>query len=327
MSKQRRDQNASMSTSASETENSTGETQGPAPAPPAPSPFAELFHLDIESATDSQIRAIVNRQIELELSKSPLSDDYNVLFLYAKGSIYRSDADRIYRSLATADPGKPILLVMYSPGGDIAAAYLISKLCREFTKDEFHVAIPRQAKSAATLVACGADGIHMGSLSELGPIDPQFGAIPALALKHSVEHIATLAAATPGASEMFADYLARSLRVEALGYYERVAESATQYAMRLLKSRTIASERDDAEVARRLVYEYKDHGFVIDWREAEDIFGPGVVYVDTPEYQFANSIYDLLDLMEWIVGQRFSRSFSFTGSASDGGLIYRSADG
>jgi hypothetical protein len=248
-------------------EEGPGATAEASTSPPAAAPpIAELFRLDAETTSDAQLHAIVNQQVLHTISESPLAGTYNILLLYDKATIGRSDADRIYRALSDADPGKPILLMMYSPGGDVATAYLISKLCREFTEGDFHVALPRQAKSAATLIACGADQIHMGSLSELGPIDPQFGAIPALALKHSVEHIATLAAEYPGAAGMFADYLARSLRVEALGYYERVAESATQYAIRLLKSRNIRAERDDHEVARRLVYEYKDHGFVIDSR-------------------------------------------------------------
>jgi ClpP class serine protease len=35
------------------------------------------------------------------------------------------------------------------------------------------VVVPDQAKSAATLIALGADEILMGPASDLGPIDPQ----------------------------------------------------------------------------------------------------------------------------------------------------------
>lgn len=38
----------------------------------------------------------------------------------------------------------------------------------------FSVAVPDQAKSAATLLALGADQILMGPTSDLGPVDPQF---------------------------------------------------------------------------------------------------------------------------------------------------------
>ena len=99
----------------------------------------------------------------------------------------------------------------------------------------------------------------MGSLSELGPIDPQFQGVPALALKNSVEHLAELTKRYPEATDLFASYLAKTLRIESLGYYERVAESAAQYAERLLKARRIEPISDEkiASIAQRLVYAYR----------------------------------------------------------------------
>jgi len=194
-------------------------------------------------------------------------------------------------------------LIIHSGGGDIAAAYFISKLCRASSVQGFEAAVPRLAKSAATLICCGADIIHMGSMSELGPIDPQFGQIPALALKHSVEHIAQLASEYPGASEMLSSYLTKSLRIESLGFYERVAESAAQYAVRLLGSRgrVARTVEQNSELASRLVYSYKDHGFVIDANEASHTFGPDVVAQDTTEYKVVNVLYGALDFIEFVL--------------------------
>jgi ClpP class serine protease len=65
------------------------------------------------------------------------------------------------------------LLIVNSPGGRVEPAYLISKSLKSIAHKHFSVAIPRRAKSAATLLALGADQIHMGMISQLGPIDPQ----------------------------------------------------------------------------------------------------------------------------------------------------------
>jgi len=46
-------------------------------------------------------------------------------------------------------------------------------MCRQHCTNLFRVIVPNMAKSAATLVALGADVIVMGYFSELGPIDPQ----------------------------------------------------------------------------------------------------------------------------------------------------------
>jgi ATP-dependent protease ClpP protease subunit len=64
-------------------------------------------------------------------------------------------------------------LIVVSPGGDGTVAETILHLCRKYCDNQFRVAIPAFAKSAATLMALGADEIVMGESSEIGPIDAQ----------------------------------------------------------------------------------------------------------------------------------------------------------
>jgi Serine dehydrogenase proteinase len=45
----------------------------------------------------------------------------------------------------------------------------------------------------ATLIAIGADEIHMGPLGQLGPIDPQIGGLPALGVSRALKTIASVA--------------------------------------------------------------------------------------------------------------------------------------
>ena len=85
------------------------------------------------------------------------------------------DADEIpplgdaLKSLGDVDT---LYLVINSPGGDGTVAEKIIEMCRSYCKT-FKVAVPDRAKSAATMIALGADEIVMGYASELGPIDPQ----------------------------------------------------------------------------------------------------------------------------------------------------------
>jgi hypothetical protein len=67
-----------------------------------------------------------------------------------------------------------LLLMLHSPGGSGETAEKIVDMCRNHCADTFRVIVPNKAKSAATLMAFGADAIVMGYCSELGPIDPQF---------------------------------------------------------------------------------------------------------------------------------------------------------
>lgn len=283
----------------------------------------ELLKLKGSEPDDKEVAAIIDRMFEKTVAKHDVSKLYNVAFLMDTSALHRIDADKIYRSLSDLESEKPLLLILSSSGGDIAAAYLIGKLCREKSGDKFAIAVPRRAKSAATLICCGADEIHMGSLSELGPIDPQFDQIPALALKYSIEHLAELSKRYPAASDMFANYLSQSLNIEELGYYERVAESATQYAERLLKSRNVNATKDRiVKVARRLVYQYKDHGFVIDSSESAEIFGDEVIKLETPEYELANDLFIDFSFILRLVSNLFGRQIYVVGTPGNGCKVF-----
>lgn len=271
--------------------------------------------LDAPSGSAKVRDDLIREYIQSRIESNPLAKSYNILILHDEGRMVKSDTDNIYSASVAFTDKRPVMLVLYSTGGVIGSAYLIGKLCREYADGKFVVVVPRQAKSAATLICCAADEIHMGSLSELGPIDPQIDNLPALGLKTSVEHIADLIKEYPHASDMFAKYLTMSLKPIHLGYYERVAESAAQYAERLLNLHPLHLKRKPVEIAKTLVYSYKDHGFVIDKVEASEIFGDKVIHTDTEEYKLGNSIYAALMFVSR-VADAVNHYFYFIGSLS-----------
>jgi len=276
---------------------------------------AMLISLGSEPPSNSEKlrNDLVREYIQSQIESNPLTTSYNILILHDKGLMVKNDADNIYSAAEAFTDKRPLMLVLYSTGGTIGSAYLIGKLCRECADKKFVVVVPRQAKSAATLICCAADEIHMGSLSELGPIDPQIEGLPALGLKTSVEHIADLIKDYPHASDMFAKYLNMSLKPIHLGYYERVAESAAQYAERLLNLHPSSLKEKSTKIAKTLVYSYKDHRFVIDKAEASVIFGEEVIHTDTEEYKLGNSIYAALMLVDRMAEIR-NHYFYFIGS-------------
>lgn len=260
-----------------------------------------------------QANDLLKRYLRQLASQSVVFDRYNLLIIHDGSTMVKDDADNIYNAITAFIEKKPVLLILYSNGGDAGSAYLIGQLCREYAKDEFVVTVPRKAKSAATLLCCAADSIHMGSLSELGPIDPQLNQMPALGLKNSIEHIADLVSRNPGSADMFAKYLSLSLRPIDLGYYERVAESAVQYAERLLAAHSDSLSRSPGDIAQELVYAYKDHSFVIDKAEAARVFGDKIVRTGTDEYKLGNVFYTSLSWVEGLAGF-LGFNFYFIGS-------------
>lgn len=234
-------------------------------------------------------------------------EKYNILVLHDSTTMLKSDSDNIYNAVTDFDKKKPLLLTLYSRGGDIGSAYLIGQLCREYSS-KLVISVPRQAKSAATLLCCAANEIHMGSLSELGPIDPQIKGLPALGLKNSIGHIASLVKAIPESAGMFAKYLNYSVKPIDIGYYERVAESAVQYAEKLLVANEEKLSKNAKNIAQDLVYSYKDHGFVLDKNEAKKVFGDEIIKINTIEYNFSNAIYSKMSEIErWldVLGYKF----------------------
>jgi len=276
-------------------------------------PWSEFLRaasdLQIQSRLGEELRALVT-QFASELRP------FCFLSLYDPADAIDSwESDRIYTALQRVNPKheKDIFLLLLSRGGQIEPAYQISKICRTLAQSKFVVAVPRSAKSAATLIALGADEIHMGMLGELGPIDPQVGDLPALGVKRALQTIAGVCEEFPGSAEAFARYMARKLTVEQIGYCERVAESAVQYAQRLLAKRPTLRSRAE-KIAKQLVYEYKDHGFVIDIEEARTLLEDSLIVTDSPEVQFAEQIHQKLEHVNMWLQLRQKKRAALVGS-------------
>jgi hypothetical protein len=128
----------------------------------------------------------------------------------------------------------------------------------------------------------------------LAPIDPQLGGLPALGVSQALQTIASVAEQHPGSAEMLARYLQLALTVEQIGYCDRISESAVQYAVRLLSTKPQLA-RNASLIAKELVHEYKDHGFVIDIEEARMHLGSEWIKSDTAEIRAAERIYSLFE--------------------------------
>lgn len=70
-------------------------------------------------------------------------------------------------------------LVLHSPGGDIAATESIVDYLRQIFGTNIRAIVPQSAMSAAAMICCSSKEILMGRHSNIGPIDPQFGGLPA----------------------------------------------------------------------------------------------------------------------------------------------------
>jgi len=224
----------------------------------------------VENCIENYIQSLIDNDAECNFLYIFLCDDFS--------AINRDHAEYIYSIIKDNKSLKDIVLFLKSKGGNPESAYLISQLCNRFKKNKFITVIPYEAKSAATLLALGADEIHMGPMSELGPIDIQIKGFPLLSISSTLEKIASIVQKYPGSSQMFSDYLINKLDIGLIGHYDRITESAVQYAQILLaKKYDEDNTKNVREIANQFTNHYKAHSFFIDAEEAESILGNTIV--------------------------------------------------
>lgn len=290
------------------------------------SDWGSIVSMFRDELNDDQIKEQISNHISSIVSDSGM-EEYRVVFLFDDWhSISTYHSNQIYRAISDLDKKSDILLVVQSGGGKIEPAYLVSKTCKRLCKKKFVVTIPRRAKSAATLLSLGANELHMGLLSELGPIDPQFGGFPASGLANAMEKVAEMSSKFPDSAELFAKYLTDNLDIKDLGYFERINESAVQYAERLLKGKKLPDGWNEQSLADHLTNHYKDHGFVIDSDEASSLLGKSVVKENTAEYEFGNKIYEFLDFVGFAYNALRNKRTRYVGSVERGFDVFDSPE-
>lgn len=90
-----------------------------------------------------------------------------------------SDKTGLMTVVNKLDRTKGLDLILHTPGGLTAATEsFVDYLHSMFGKD-IRAIVPQLAMSAGTMIACSCKSILMGKQSNLGPIDPQLGQIPA----------------------------------------------------------------------------------------------------------------------------------------------------
>lgn len=212
----------------------------------------------------------------------------------------------------------PIALVIDSPGGYAQSAYQIARLIQRHA-GSFTAIIPRYAKSAATLVALGAERVYMGVDAEIGPLDAQMwdqereepgsalDEVQALDQLHTValeqldEMMVLLQLRTPKRTDTLlpiacrfaTDMMAPLLdKVDTVHYarQSRILKVAEDYAVRLAGATRPQHEAE--RIARTLVRAYSEHGFVIDRTEANQILG-----VEESDGELFQAIADLEDFL------------------------------
>lgn len=244
------------------------------PKPPrarTPKPRGRSRWIDIALLSRRRRRKLI-REIEAETGRTLLC------YVSFGPSIAAPDAFDLIRLLQTVDSGTSITVLLDSPGGEIDSAEKMIHLLREVCQStsgqggDLEVVVPYQAKSAATLIALGADRILMSDSSELGPIDPLLDSVPAVPLLRAYERAEDRCMSHPNNQAFAAEF----------GKFDPVAVEMMRLAVsrsracaeRLLKQKGGNYTATPAKLVD--VDRFPSHSQMIDWHTAREIGIPHV---------------------------------------------------
>lgn len=230
-----------------------------------------------------------------------------ICYVATEPQIERTDVVALVDLLHNIVPGTPIDLLLNSPGGNIDAAEKLILLIRKRAgAAPVRVIVPDYAKSAATLIALGANAIVMSDSSELGAIDPQ------VELPDSNGHMQTLSAQSYlDAFHLYADRLKEDpddpvarlmlskMEPTTVQKLERMVKRSRAIAKALLGYSMIKDGDEAAKIANHLsdTKKWHSHGQMISHESAHGL-GLNVLYL-APHDDLWAMYWRLFSLQLW----------------------------
>jgi|TARA_Y100000817_G_C16801262_1_gene519766 hypothetical protein len=267
----------------------------PAPKGPTRTPLYEAMN------ADRYARQNLIKEIE-KVTGTTL-----ICYVAANPQIERTDVVGMVDLLHNITPGTAIDLMLHSPGGNIDAAEKLILLIRKRAgKAPVRVIVPDYAKSAATLIALGANSIVMSDSSELGAIDPQ------VELPDSHGHPQTLSAQSyldafhlhaerlkEDPSDPVARLMLNKMEPATVRKLERMIKRSRSIAEALLGQSMIKDADQATDIANQLsdTKKWHSHGQMISHETARGL-GLNVVYL-APHDDLWTMYWRLFSLQLW----------------------------
>lgn len=149
-------------------------------------------------------------------------------------------------------------LILHTPGGDIAATESLVGYLRKMFNGDIRAIVPQIAMSAGTMIACSCKQILMGKHSNLGPIDPQVGGVPAQAVLDEFQEAVECVQKNPAAAPVWQAIIGK-YHPTFLGSCQRAIAMSQQIVTDWLASGMFADRPDPLDCARRVVAYFSDH--------------------------------------------------------------------
>jgi hypothetical protein len=156
------------------------------------------------------------------------------------------------------DRSKGLDLILHTPGGETAATESLVDYLHSMFGTDIRAIVPQLAMSAGTMIACACKGIVMGKQSSLGPIDPQFGNLPAHGIVEEFKRAADEISRDPSKVPVWQPIIAR-YHPTLIGECEKAIQWSNDMVREWLVRGMLAQHPNRDAKAAEIVAELSDH--------------------------------------------------------------------
>lgn len=153
---------------------------------------------------------------------------------------------------------KGLDLILHTPGGETAATESIVDYLKSMFGNDIRAIIPQLAMSAGTMIACSCKEIAMGKQSSLGPIDPQFGGVPAHGIIEEFQRAYDEIKADNTKMAVWQPIL-NKYNPTLVGECEKAIEWSEQMVEEWLRANMLNGDQDIDEKIKTIIEELGDH--------------------------------------------------------------------
>lgn len=176
------------------------------------------------------------------------------------GGLQVNDADKngLMTVIHKLDRDKGLDLILHTPGGETAATESIVDYLKSMFGNDIRAIIPQLAMSSGTMIACSCKEIVMGKQSSLGPIDPQFGGVPAHGIIEEFERAYEEIKADNTKMAVWQPIL-NKYNPTLVGECEKAIEWSEQMVEEWLRANMLNGDQDVDEKITTIIEELGDH--------------------------------------------------------------------
>lgn len=150
-------------------------------------------------------------------------------------------------------------LILHTPGGSIGATHSLVDYLRRLFGTDIRAIVPQIAMSAGTMIACCCKEILMARHSNLGPIDPHIGGLPAQGVIEEFERACREVAEDESRIPIWQSIIAQ-YGPAFLSRCENAILWSNEFVQKQLVEAMFENDPDGEKKAERIVAELSDYG-------------------------------------------------------------------